>query len=83
MTGTWDCAAIISGTEEAVTGSKGSFPKTLWATGTPSMYWTPFRVTRFIFGRAGMKARRSAPAASSAAVSSAPMLPRRAESVFL
>ena len=64
------------------TGSKGSCPNTLWATGIPSMSCCPCSVVRFIWGRPVRRTAARPGFLSATASSSAPMLPRSAESVF-
>ena len=61
----------------------GYLYKTLCATGTPSMSCTPSFVVRPISGNAGIKCSRVCPVPSNTPCSSAPRLPRSAESVFL
>ena len=77
------CSAMMAATSEFRTGSKGSCPNTLWATGIPSMSCCPCSVVRFIWGKAGTKNSCPSGLSSATASSSAPMLPRSAESVFL
>ena len=82
-TGIPHCLPMMASIEEPSGGSRGSRANADSCSGTPSTSWTPDRVTRSAFGRAGTKKSSLPPEAEMSAHSSAPTLPLRVESVFL
>ena len=75
-------AERIPTTAESRRGVRMSAPIGLFAIGTPAWYSTPFLTMRAEAGKAGERTILAAPVAAIYASSSAPGLPRRAESTF-